>query len=95
MKSHLSSELFCETAVDRASVLSPGILGCVAGGIIFPQLRARGSGGVLKLINGDKWSWECDGPEAKDINNASRHCSSLPSSTLFFNLMFYCPHCDR
>lgn len=22
---------------------------------------------MLKLINGDKWSWECDGPEAKDI----------------------------
>lgn len=53
MKSHLSSELFCETAVDRSSVLSPGILGCVAGGgIIFPQLRARGSGGGAEA---DQW----------------------------------------
>lgn len=46
MKSHLSSELFCETAVDRSSVLSPGILGCVAGGgSFFLSLEQGGAGG--------------------------------------------------
>lgn len=45
-------------------------------------------GGAMKLINGDKSSWECDGPEAKDINNASRHCSALPSPTLFLTSCF-------
>lgn len=37
-------------------------------------LRWEGGGkGGVRQINGDKWSWEWDGPEAMDINNASRH----------------------
>lgn len=52
MKSHLSSELFCETAVDRSSVLSPGILGCVAGGeSFFLSLEQGGAGGA----EADQW----------------------------------------
>lgn len=53
MKSHLSSELFCETAVDRSSVLSPGILGCVAGGgeSFFLSLEQGGARGA----EADQW----------------------------------------
>lgn len=30
-------------------------------------------GGEGRQINEDKWSWEWDGPGAKNINKASRH----------------------
>lgn len=66
---------FCETAVDGSSVLSPGVLGCVAGrsrGSFFLSPEVGGEGRLWQ-INGDKWRWEWDGPEAKDINNGSRH----------------------
>ena len=39
----------------------------------FSSTPKVGGEGRERQINGDKWSWEWDGPEAKDINNASRH----------------------
>lgn len=65
------------------------------GRIIFPQSRGgRKKGARQGQINGDKWSWEWDGPEARDINNASRHW--LQHSALFvFSFMFYCQHYFR
>lgn len=74
-KSLLSCQFFCEATVDGSSVLSPGVLGCVAGrrgGSFFLSPEVGGER-MQRQINGDKWSWEWDGPEAKDINNASRH----------------------
>lgn len=43
------------------------------GGDHFSSVPRWEGKGRLRQINGDKWSWEWDGPEAKDINNASRH----------------------
>lgn len=39
----------------------------------FSSVLGVGGEARLRQINGDKWSWEWDGPEAKDINNARRH----------------------
>lgn len=74
-KSLLSCQFFCETRVDGSSALRPGVLGCVAGrrGGSFFLSPVAGGEGRQEQINGDKWSWEWDGPEAKDINNAGRH----------------------
>lgn len=83
---------FMGTAVDGSSVLSPGVWGCVAGrkgvgGGSFFLRREVGGEERLRQINGDKWSWEWDGPEAKGINNASRHWlrhSAIPHCVFTF-----------
>lgn len=49
-------------------MLSPDVSGCVAGrkgGSFFLRPEVGGEG---RQINEDKWSWEWDGPEAKNIN---------------------------
>lgn len=62
----------------------------------FSSASGVGGEGRQRQINGDKWSWEWDGPEAKDINNAGRHWLQHSAiSHLVFNLMFHCQHYCR
>lgn len=58
-----------------------------------PEVGGEGRG-RQRQINGDKWSWEWDGPEAGDINNASRH-RLQHSPSLLLDPASHCQHYCR